>query len=138
MEECKTLNTKAKKLKCNGNKGGSKGKSKNKTWTKKFKEDTAKSKEKCVTFVKKAVRSGVKQELKSMGNKHKSNSDGEDMDLNAFDIELQEFNYEDGENMVISNKVKKAKEVLLLKSSPLTPFPSERQVKTSTTTPMEF
>ena len=79
------------------NLGKAKGKGKNKTWNSKSKDETHKSKGKLAAFVKKAVKDGLKQELKSIGNKCKGNSDDSSMDLHAVDIELQEFNYDDME-----------------------------------------
>jgi len=54
-------------------------------------------------FVKKAVKDGLKQELKSIDKKCKRNSDDSSMDLHAIDIELQEFNYDDMEKLVIKD-----------------------------------
>jgi len=56
-----------------------------------------------VTFVKKAVKDGLKQELKSIDKKRKSDSDDSSMDLHAVDIQLQEFNHNDMEKLVIKD-----------------------------------
>ena len=45
----------------------------------------------------------LKQELKSINKKRKSDSDDSSMDLHAIDIELQEFNYDDMEKLVIKD-----------------------------------
>ena len=97
------LKAQAKKLK--GETGGNadKAKGKNKTWNDKSKDETDKSKGKLVAFVKKAVKNGVKQELKAIGKMRKSDSDDSSMDLHAIDIELQEFNYDDMEKLVIKD-----------------------------------
>ena len=89
-DECNMLKAQAKKLKgdTGRNVGKVKGKGKNKTWTNKSKDKTDKSKGKLTAFVKKAVKDGLKQELKSIDKKHKSNSDDSSMDLHAIDIEL--------------------------------------------------
>ena len=103
--ECNTLKAQAKKLKgdTGGNAGKAKGKGKNKTWNNKSKDKTDKSKGEVAAFVKKAVKDGLKQELKSMDKKRKSDSDDSSMDLHAVDIELQEFNYDDMETLVIKD-----------------------------------
>jgi len=95
----------AKKLKGNtgGNAGKAKGKGKNKTWNNKSKDETDKSKGELATFVKKAVKDGLKQELKAIDKKCKSDSDDSSMDLHAIDVELQEFNYDDMEKLVIKD-----------------------------------
>ena len=102
-DECNPLKAQAKKLKgdTGGNAGKAKGKGKNKTWNNKSKDETNKSKGKLAAFVKKAVKDGLKQELKSIDKKRKSDSDDSSMDLHAIDIELQEFNYNDMEKLVI-------------------------------------
>jgi len=67
MEECRTLKAQAKKL--NSATGGAtkdKAKGNNKTRTNKSKEDTDKSKEELAAFVKKAIKNGVKQEIKAI------------------------------------------------------------------------
>jgi len=104
-DECNTLKAQAKKLKGNtgGNAGKAKGKGKNKTWNNKSKDETDKSKGELAAFVKKAVKDGLKQELKSIDKKRKSESDDSSMDLHAVDIELQEFNYDDMEKLVIKD-----------------------------------
>jgi len=100
-DECDTLKAQAKKLKGNtgGNAGKAKGKGKNKTWKKKSKDEADKSKEELAAFIKKAVKSGLQQELKSIDKKR-----NDSMDIHAMDIELKEVNYEDMENLVISDK----------------------------------
>ena len=100
-DECDTLKAQAKKLKGNtgGNAGKAKGKGKNKTWKNKSKDEADKSKEELAAFIKKAVKSGLQQELKSIDKKR-----NDSMDIHAMDIELKEFNYEDMENLVISDK----------------------------------
>ena len=103
-DECNTLKAQAKKLKGDGGGAKAKGKGKNKTWKNKSKTETDKSKEELASFVKKAVKQGVKQELKAIDKKRKSDSDDESMDLNAFEVELDKFNYEDMENLVIDDK----------------------------------
>jgi len=104
-DECDTLKARAKKLKdkTGGNAGKAKGKGKNKTWNDKSKEETNKSKGELAAFVKKAVKDGLKQELKSIVKKRKSNSDDDSMDLHAVDIKLQEFNCDDMEKLVIKD-----------------------------------
>jgi len=67
------------------------------------KDETDKSKGELAAFVKKAVNGGVKQELKSVDKKHKSDFDDDGMDLHAVDVELQEFNYDDMEKLVIKD-----------------------------------
>jgi len=104
-DECNTLKAQAKKLKgdTGRNAGKAKGKGKNKTWNNKSKDETDKSKGELAAFVKKAVKDGLKQELKPIDKKRKSDSDDSSMDLHAMDIELQEFNYDDMEKLVIKD-----------------------------------
>jgi len=104
-DECNTLKAQAKKLKgdTGGNAGKAKGKGKNKTWNNKSKDEIDKSKGELTAFVKKAVKDGLKQELKSIDKKRKSDSDEDSMDLHAIDIELQEFNYDDMDKLVIKD-----------------------------------
>jgi len=104
-DECNTLKAQAKKLKgdTGGNTGKAKGKGKNKTWNDKSEDETDKSKGKLAAFVKKAVKGGLKQELKSIDKKRKSDSDDSSMDIHAVDIELQEFNCHDMEKLVVKD-----------------------------------
>jgi len=104
-DECNTLKAQAKKLKgdTGGNAGKAKGKGKNKTQNNKSNDETDKSKGKLAAFVKKAVKDGLKQELKSIDKKRKSDSDDSSIDLHAIDIELQEFNCDDMEKLVIKD-----------------------------------
>lgn len=69
------------------------GKSKNKTWTRKAQEETEKSKKDLATFIKKAVDAKVRQELKSLDRKRKSDSDDESLDNFMADAELKDFDY---------------------------------------------
>jgi len=103
--ECNTLKAQAKKLKGNtgGNAGKVKGKGKNKTWNNKSEDETDKSKGELAAFVKKAVKDGLKQELKSIDKKRKTDSDDSSMDLHAIDVELQEFNCDDMDKLVIKD-----------------------------------
>jgi len=104
-DECNTLKARANKLEGNTgrNTGKAKGKGKNKNWNNKSKDETNKSKGELAAFVKKAVKDGFKQELKSIDKKRKSNSNDDSMDLHDVDIELQEFNYDDMEKLVIKD-----------------------------------
>jgi len=104
-DECNTLKAQAEKLKGNtgGNAGKAKGKGKKKTWNNKSEDETDKSKGELVAFIKKAVQDGLKQELKSIDKKRKSDSDDSGMDLHAVDVELQEFNCADMEKLVIKD-----------------------------------
>jgi len=103
--ECNTLKAQAKKLKgdTGGNAGKAKGKGKNKTWNDKSEDETDKSKGELAAFIKKAVKDRLKQELKSIDKKCKSDSDNSSMDLHAVDVELQEFNCDDMEKLVIKD-----------------------------------
>jgi len=51
-----------------------------------------------------AVKNRIKQELKSVDKKSKSNSDDEEMGLSAIDIELIKLNYKDIKNMVLDHR----------------------------------
>ena len=80
----------------------SNGKFKNKTWSKKAEESAQQSKKDLAAFVKKQIAKGVKKELKSIDKKRKADSDDE-FDLNAFDKDLEGFNYQDMEGLSIED-----------------------------------
>ena len=95
-DECKTPQALAKDSKS----GGSGGKKKfgNKTWKKKSDDSTKKDKEDFMAFVKKSIKAGVEKELNSADKKRKAS-----YDLNAFDEDLKDFNYEDMENLSLDD-----------------------------------
>ena len=91
-DNCNKLQTEAKRIK--GSYSGltsSSGDKKfgNKTWVKKAAESAAMSKQELAAFVTKQVKEGVKKSLASIDKKRKS-----DGDLNALDVDLEEFNYD--------------------------------------------
>ena len=101
--ECKVLQALAKDSKKDGNpSGGNKGKGKfgNKTWSRKANEAKEESKKDLAAFIKKAVAKGVQKELNNTEKKKKRKAS---FDMNAFDGELKDFNYEDMENLKIDS-----------------------------------
>ena len=98
-DECEYL----KKQVENSNSSSSGGKFGNKTWSRKADDAKKSSKKELAAFVKKAVAAKVKKELNSLDKKRKSSSDDDSFDLNAFDKELEGFNYKDMENLSIDD-----------------------------------
>ena len=73
----------------------------NRTWQKKAAEGSASSKKELAAFVKKAVQKGVQKELAAIDTKKRKSDD--DAELHAFDMDLKDFNYDDMENLTLSN-----------------------------------
>ena len=98
-DECTVL----KRLAEGSDKGSSSGNGKygNKTWSRKADEAKKSSKKELAAFVKKAVADKVKKELNSIDKKRKSDDDS--FDLNAFDGDLEGFNYKDMERLSIDD-----------------------------------
>ena len=75
----------------------------NKTWSRnKSESSTSESKKELQAFIKKQVAKGVRKELNSVSKKRKSDSDDE-LDLNALDNDLEDFNYNDMDNLKIDS-----------------------------------
>ena len=70
-------------------------------------ESTKSSKKDLAAFIKKAVSQGVRRELNSIDKKRK----GDDLDLNAIDMDLNGFNYEDMDNLKIDSDDESVSEV---------------------------
>ena len=104
-DECEVLKKRAEEYK--SNKGNSGGGFSNKTWTRKADESTKSSKKDLAAFIKKAVSQGVRRELNSIDKKRK----GDDLDLNAIDMDLNGFNYEDMDNLKIDSDDESVSEV---------------------------
>ena len=110
-DECFALQNEAKKLKTSreggSSQGGAKNGSTNKTWNRKAAEGKAKTKNDLAAFIGKEIAKGIKKQQKDLaaiGKKRKSakrDSSDSECDLNAFD--LQDFNYEDMENLTIDD-----------------------------------
>ena len=101
-DESKVLQAMAKESKKDGSSSSGnhgKGKYGNKTWTRKADEAKQASKKDLAAFIKKAVAKGVQKELNSTEKKKRKAS----FDLNAFDGDLKDFNYEDMENLKIDS-----------------------------------
>jgi len=108
--ECKTLMAQAKKLKGNNNNNNAKpkGKGGNKNWKNKSKDDTEDSKKELAALIKKATEVIKKGELNAIEPVKKRkvkwpSEEEEQKELCELDAELQEFNYEDLEKMVIKD-----------------------------------
>ena len=95
-DECKTLQGLAKESKSSFS--GTKKKFGNKTWKKKSDDATTKEKKDLAASIKKSIKDGVDKELHSTDKKRKPS-----YDLNAFDEELKDFNYEDMENLSLDD-----------------------------------
>ena len=108
-EECKALQKEAKRIKANhdSNSGGGKPPYKNKSWTKKADDRKKESQNEMNTLVKKAVAKGVRKELNAIAKaKRKADDDSsEEGELNALELDLSDFNYEDMENLKIDDEV---------------------------------
>ena len=75
----------------------------NKTWNRnKSESSTNESKKELQAFIKKQVAKGVRKELNSVSKKRKSESDDE-LDLNALEKDLDNFNYDDMDNLKIDS-----------------------------------
>ena len=101
-DNCRTMQSQAKKLKSGGSGGGYSGGSKNKTWSRKASDDTNKSKKEFNSFVKKMVQ----KELNAISDK-KRKASGEvhnvekDPDVDGLDLEnfnLDDWNASDNEH----------------------------------------
>ena len=103
-DECEVLKRLAKEESNSGGKFG------NKTWNRKADEAKKASKKELAAFVKKAIAKGVKKELNSVDKKRKS-SDDDSFDLNAFEGELEGFNYKDMENLSLDDDDKSEGEI---------------------------
>ena len=94
--ECTVLQGLAKQKKSrNDGYSQSRDSSPNKTWKKKAYDDSNKSKKDLAAFVKKAVKNGVQKEL----SEKKRKASVEELDLNALEQELKDFNYTDLEDL---------------------------------------
>lgn len=103
-EECMKLKADAKRHKSGNFSHGNGGKYGNKTWSRKQGDDSRNtSKKELHAFMKKAIKAGVQKELASVEKKRKADVDDDEFDLNAFDDDLKEFNYEDMSNLKIDS-----------------------------------
>ncbi len=105
-DECHKLIADDKRHKSEYSSGTPRGKTHvNRTWKKQAAEGSASSKKELAAFVKKAVQKGVQKELAAIDSKKKRKSDDDafDNELHAFDMDLKDFNYDDMNNLSISD-----------------------------------
>ena len=93
-EECYKLQGDAKRQKTAG-----KGKYSNKTRNRKGGDDVSQSQKELAHFVKQAVAAGIKEGTKS----EKKRKVKDDLDLNAFEAELKDFNYSEMDDLKIDS-----------------------------------
>ena len=74
----------------------------NKTWKRKAEEATDKGKKDLAAFVKQAVAKGIQKELADKKRKAAKLEEGE-LDMNAVELDLKGFNYEDMDNLKIDS-----------------------------------
>ena len=103
-EECQKLKAEAKRLKSGSSSGGSQNKNYgSKTWKRSASDDKAKTKKELNAIVKKAIKEGVKKELAALDKKRKGSGSDSEVEVNAVDLDLKDFNYEDMENLTLSD-----------------------------------
>ena len=95
-EECYKLQGDAKRQKGHGNGSKGSGKYSNKSWSR---NNSDQSQKELAHFVKQAVAAGIKEGTSST-KKRKSKAD---LDLNAFDTDLKDFNYQDMDDLKIES-----------------------------------
>ena len=104
-EECRTIQSEAKRVKTNNGNGGKqqvnseKIKDKNKTWSRKAEEAKKATEKDMAAFVQKEVAKTYMKMVKA--HKKRKNDEDSDDELAAFD--LADFNYEDMENLKIDD-----------------------------------
>ena len=100
-EECRVLKGEKRQKYDNSNKKPYS----NKTWSRnKSESSTNESKKELQAFIKKQVAKGVRKELNSISKKRKSDSDSDDeLDLNALEKDVDDFNYNDMDNLKIDS-----------------------------------
>ena len=101
-DECTVLQKLAnqKKVKQEDSNSGGKGNYSNKTWKRKADTENDKSKKELAAFVEKQVKAGVK---KAFAAKNKRKAEEGELDLNALEEELEDFNYNDMDNLRIDD-----------------------------------
>ena len=102
--ECFRLKEEAKRIKTGSNDSSNnsrqkKGNHKNKSWHRQANDNKTSTKKDLAVIVKNAVEKGVKKELAAISKKRKSQE--EEININAIDLDLKDFNYEDMENLKI-------------------------------------
>lgn len=97
-EECYKLHPDAKRQKSGGSYKKGSGKYSNNSWSRKGSEGSNQSKKELAHFVQKAVADGIKQHV---ANDKKRKGNKPEMDLNAFDADLKDFNYQDMDDLKI-------------------------------------
>ncbi len=97
-DECRVLNGEKRQKYTNDKKPYG-----HKKWNRKHSESkTDDSKKELAAFIKKQVAKGVRKELNTASKKRKSDSDDE-LDLNALEKDLDDFNYDDMDNLKIDS-----------------------------------
>ena len=66
-------------------------------------ESTSSSKKELAAFIQKSIKDGLRKELNSTDKKRKSDSD-EEFDMTALEKSIDEFNYEDMNNLKIDSE----------------------------------
>ena len=99
-EDCSVIKSLASQKKAKTNNSNNRGNSSG-NWKKRAEEHGNKSKKDLAAFIKKEVKKGVDKGLAE--KKRKATEEGE-LDLNALEAELNEFNYEDMENLTMDDK----------------------------------
>ena len=102
-EECTVLQEMSKQKKAKFERGSSSNNYNNsskKDWKKKAHDGNYKSKKDLAAFVKKAVKSGVQKELQ---DKKRKAAEETELDLNALEQELKDFNYTEMEKLQLSD-----------------------------------
>jgi hypothetical protein len=109
--DCKALQKEAKRIKAkhDSNDGGGKPPFKNKSWNKKAQDNKQDSRKEMNAIVKKAIAKGVRKEMNAIAKASKRKAEDDDSseegELNALDLDLSDFNYEDMENLKIDDEV---------------------------------
>ena len=102
-EECTVLQEMSKQKKAKFERGSSSNNynsSSKKDWKKKAYDEGYKSKKDMAAFVKKAVKNGVQKELQA---KKRKAAEETELDLNALEQELKDFNYTEMEKLQLSD-----------------------------------
>lgn len=105
-EDCKVLQGMIKRQKTSkGRDDDDKPRFKNKTWNRKTNEAKNKNKRDLAAFIQKTVKDKVRKELSAIDKNLSDESDDFDaeLDLNALDGDLKDFNYADMENLNIAS-----------------------------------
>ena len=99
--ECKVINGGGKKPKTSGYQKKPYG---NKSWNRnKSDESTGSSKKELAAFIKKTIKAGVQKELNATNKKRSKDDSDDDLDLNAFEENIEDFNYKEMDDLKIDS-----------------------------------